>query len=101
LILARLDPDGNEISTDEEEVAERARTITRRNNPQPFFNLFRPDVRASSDGTATPRDDTNTSEAQTPTQSDHMDATESSYAKVEVCGFTRSRGGMSTDELAN
>jgi len=53
LIAARLDPDGNEISTDEEETIERARAITRRNNPQPFFNLFRPVVRAPNDSLTT------------------------------------------------
>jgi len=62
---ARLDPDGNEISTDEEEMIERARTITRRNNPQPFFNLFRPVVRGSSDSpTTSGGDDTNPFEIQ-------------------------------------
>lgn len=61
---ARLDPDGNEISADEEEMLERARTIIRRNNPQPFFSLFRPVVRTSSDAIPTSRDDAITSEAQ-------------------------------------
>jgi len=96
---ARLDPDGNEISTDEEEMAERTRTITRRNNPQPFFNLFRPVVQASSDGTAIPGDDTNTSEAQPPTQSDHMDATESSYAKVECIHESESSPACAVDYI--
>lgn len=85
-----MDPDGNEISTDDEEMIERARTTTRRNNPQPFFNLFRPVVRASTDNTATPRDVANASEAQMPAQSEHMDATEPSDAKTEVCGFSES-----------
>ncbi|KAF9787031.1 hypothetical protein BJ322DRAFT_1053301 [Thelephora terrestris] len=83
---ARLDPDGNEISTDEEEIIERARMITRRNNPQPFFNLFRPVVRASSDSNTTSRDDTNASEAQTPARSDRTNtvhAFDTTTAKAE------------------
>jgi len=69
---ARLDPDGNEISTDEEEMIERARTITRRNNPQPFFNLFRPVVRGSSDNPANPRGDNSSGlEAHIPSRSDN------------------------------
>jgi hypothetical protein len=87
LIVARLDPDGNEISTDEEETIERARTITRRSNPQPFFSLFRPVVRTPNDGTTTSRDDTSTFEVQTSAQSDHTNAAQSfdtTTAKVEV-----------------
>jgi hypothetical protein len=71
---------------------ERARTVTRRTNPQPFFNLFRPVVRAPSEGTATPRDDTNESEVQMPTQSDRIDVSRYSEAKLEVCGFPRTWG---------
>lgn len=67
---ARLDPDGNEISTDEEETIERARTITRRNNPQPFFNLFRPVIRLPTDDVTSTRDDTN-AETQAPVQPGH------------------------------
>ena len=63
-VVARLDPDGNEISTDEEEMIERARTITRRNNPQPFFSLFQPVDRTSNDTPTTPRDDVGPFEAQ-------------------------------------
>jgi len=77
---ARLDPDGNEISTDEEEMIERARAITRRNNPQPFFNLFRPVVRSSNDTPTTSRDTTAVLEPQAPAQSDPTNATPSSGA---------------------
>ncbi|KAF9654272.1 hypothetical protein BDM02DRAFT_3182090 [Thelephora ganbajun] len=83
---ARLDPDGNEISTDEEEMIERARMITRRNNPQPFFNLFRPVVRPSNDSSTTSGDDPSAFEAQIPAQPDRTDTTQSSDAtevKVE------------------
>lgn len=94
-IAARLDPDGNEISTDEEEIIERARMITRRNNPQPFFNLFRPVVRTSGDSTATPRDNTNASEAQPPTLLDHTNTIhpfDTTAVKVEVREFLRTHG---------
>lgn len=77
---ARLDPDGNEIPTDEEELVERARAVVRRNNPQPFFNLFRPVIRTSSDGPSTSRDDINAFEAQTPTQLDYANTVQCSDA---------------------
>jgi len=99
-IAARLDPDGNEISTDEEEMVERARTITRRNNPQPFFSLFQPVGRASNDGPATPGDDTGGFEAQTPARSDHTDTAQSSgtiEGTLEVGLFLWISRGMSAD----
>lgn len=80
---------------------ERVRTITRRSNPQPFFNLFRPVVRASSENAGAPRDDENGSEAQTLTQPDCVDATEcSDDVKVEVCGFPEIRKGANFDDRA-
>ena len=63
-ITARLDPDGNEISTDEEEVLERARAIVRRENSHPLFDLLGPVIRESGDGTITSRGDTRSLEAQ-------------------------------------
>jgi len=90
LIAARLDPDGNEISTDEEEMIERARTITRRNNPQPFFNLFRPVVRASNDSPRTSRGDgTSALEAQTPSQSDRTNTAQSSDTTEDTLEMVR------------
>ena len=101
LIAARLDPDGNEISTDEEETIERARAVTRRNNPQPFFNLFRPVVRTSNDGSTTSRaDDPGAFEAQTPAQSDRTNVTQPSdiiEGTLEVVRFPGFRRGMNTD----
>ena len=100
LIAARLDPDGNEISTDEEEMIERARAITRRNNPQPFFNLFRPVVRTSSDSHTTSRDDTGAPVAQTPARSDRTNTTQPSGTAedtLEVGGFLGIYRGMNTD----
>ena len=101
LITARLDPDGNEISTDEEETIERARAITRRNNPQPFFNLFRPVVRGSSDSPSTSRgDDTAAFETLTPVQLDHANTTQASdttEGKLEVGMVPRIQRGMDTD----
>jgi hypothetical protein len=88
-----LDPDGNEISTDEEEMIERARAITRRNNPQPFFNLFRPVVRASSDSPVNSRgDDTGALEVQIPSQSDNANTAQPSdpvECLLEVTGSHR------------
>lgn len=68
--------------------------ITRRNNPQPFFNLFRPVVRASSDRATTSRDDTNAPDARTLAQSDRTNAVhpfDTTAAKAEVRGFPRAR----------
>ena len=101
LIAARLDPDGNEISTDEEEMIERARTITRRNNPQPFFNLFRPVVRGSSDSPADSRgDNTGALEAQIPSRSDNLNMAQPSdtgEGSLEVTGFHKLRRSTKTE----
>lgn len=105
LIAARLDPDGNEISTDEEEVLERARTVIRRNNPQPFFNLFRPVVRASNDNPTNSRgDNTGTPEAQIPPQSGSMNTAQPSdttESTPEVARFRRIRRGTNTDSIVS
>jgi len=96
-IVARLDPDGNEISTDEEEMIERARAITRRNNPQPFFSLFQPVARGSDDRPTASRDDTGAFEAQTPPQPHRMNATQFSgttEGTSEVARFLGVPGGM-------
>ena len=103
LIAARLDPDGNEISTDEEEMIERARAITRRNNPQPFFNLFRPVVRASNDSPTTSRDDTGTFETQLSSQPGITSTAQPSdiaEGTLEVW-FPMIRGRMNTDGVVS
>lgn len=99
LIAARLDPDGNEISTDEEEMIERARTMTRRNNPQPFFSLFRPVVRGSNDSPTTSRgEDTGAPEIQ---QSDRTNIAQSSDTEgaLEVVRFPKIHRGTDTDTV--
>ena len=101
LVAVRLDPDGNEISTDEEETIERARAMTRRNNPQPLFNLFRPIIRGSNDGPTSSRgDDVGVSEAQLPAQSGHTSTTQSPDAAEdtpEVVRFPRIHRGADID----
>ena len=99
-VVARLDPDGNEISTDEEEMIERARTITRRNNPQPFFSLFHPVDRASNDDHITSRDDTSAFGAQTPTRPARASPAQSSgitEGTIEVALFLGTPREMNTD----
>ena len=73
---------------------ERARTITRRNNPQPFFNLFRPVVRTSNDNpTNHTGDNTDASEAQVlPSRSDSTNTAQPSdtaEGTLEVIKFRR------------
>jgi len=99
-VVARLDPDGNEISTDEEEMIERARTITRRNNPQSFFSLFQPVDRPSNDGPTTSRNDTGAFEAQRQTHSARANAVQSSgtaEGTLEVTSFLEIPREMNTD----
>ena len=80
---------------------ERARTITRRNNPQPFFNLFRPVVRASNDIPTNPTgDNTDTSEAQMPLQSDStnmVQPSDTAEGTLEVVRFRRICRGTNAD----
>ena len=80
---------------------ERARAITRRNNPQPFFNLFRPVVRASSDNPTNPAgDNTDAFEAQIPSQFDSTNMAQPSDTVegiLEVIGFRSIRRGMNAD----
>lgn len=100
--VARLDPDGNEISTDEEEMIERARTITRRNNPQPFFSLFHPIDRASNDGPTTSREDAGAFEAQRPAHSARANTVQSSgtaEGTLEVPSFLGIPGEMNTNSI--
>lgn len=103
-LVARLDPDGNEISTDEEEMIERARTITRRNNPQPFFNLFRPVVRTSNDNATNPAGgNTDGLETQMPSQSDSANTAQppdTAEGTSEVIRFRSIRRGMNADSPA-
>jgi len=99
-VAARLDPDGNEISTDEEEMIERARAITRRNNPQPFFSLFQPVDRASNESPTISRDNTGAFGAQTPTHSARASTAQSSgitEGTLEVALFLGIPREMNTD----
>lgn len=80
---------------------ERARMITRRNNPQPFFNLFRPVVRAPTDNPTTPRgDDVGAFETQAPSQSDSTNTAQPSDVVegiLEVARFPVVCRGMNAD----
>jgi len=80
---------------------ERARTITRRNNPQPFFNLFRPVVRASNDNATNPTGgNTDAHETQMPSQSDSTNTAQPSdtaEGTLEVIRFRSIRRGMNVD----
>jgi len=80
---------------------ERARTITRRNNPQPFFNLFRPVVRTSNDNATNPTGgNTDRLETQMPLQSDSTNTAQPSdiaEGTLEVIMFHCIRRGMNTD----
>ena len=81
---------------------ERARTMTRRNNPQPFSSLFRPVDRASNDNpTTSRRDETSAFEAHSSVQSDRMNTTrpsETTENALEVSRFPRIHRGMNTND---
>ena len=82
---------------------ERARMITRRNNPQPFFNLFRPVVRAPNDNPTTSRgDDAGAFETQVPSQLDSTSTTQPSdivEGILEAARFPVVRRGMNADSF--